>query len=114
MHKKGDQNNMNTKRKSIKKKERYVIYRRYHGTCQICGSKFPYEEMTIDHIIPLEAGGKNVLENYQCTCKICNRMKGSMLQDEFYMHITETFWYLTGKKCGNEFAEKLFYLIQNT
>ena len=104
---------MNAKRKSIRKKERQMIYKKYHGICQICGTEISYEEMTIDHIIPLEAGGKNELANYQCACRTCNRMKGTMMQDEYYMHITEVFWYLTEKKCGKEFTEKLYRLIQN-
>ena len=49
---------MNAKRKSIRKKERQMIYKKYHGICQICGTEISYEEMTIDHIIPLDAGGK--------------------------------------------------------
>lgn len=69
--------------------------------------------MTIDHIIPLDAGGKNELANYQCTCRVCNSMKGTMMLEDFYMHITEVFWYLTEKKCGKEFTEKLYRLIQN-
>lgn len=104
---------MNAKRKSIKEKDRRMIYKKYHGICQLCGRTITYEEMTVDHIIPLGLGGKNQLSNYQCTCRTCNKMKGTMLQGEFYLQVTETFWYLTGKKCGNEFAEKLFYLIQN-
>ena len=90
-----------------------MIYKKYHGICQICGTEISYEEMTIDHIIPLDAGGKNELANYQCTCRVCNSMKGTMMQDEYYMHITEVFWYLTEKKCGKEFTEKLYRLIQN-
>ena len=65
---------MNAKRKSIRKKERQMIYKKYHGICQICGTEISYEEMTIDHIIPLDAGGKNELANYQCTCRVCNSM----------------------------------------
>ena len=101
------------KRRKITHQERWRVYTRDAGACQICGRQLQFEEMTIDHIIPLEAGGKNELANYQCACRTCNRMKGTMMQDEYYMHITEVFWYLTEKKCGKEFTEKLYRLIQN-
>lgn len=46
------------------------------------------------------------------SCRVCNSMKGTMMLEDFYMHITEVFWYLTEKKCGKEFTEKLYRLIQ--
>lgn len=35
--------------------------------------------MTKDHIIPRSKGGKNVLDNYQTMCRICNLAKGNVL-----------------------------------
>jgi 5-methylcytosine-specific restriction endonuclease McrA len=33
--------------------------------------------MTKDHITPVSKGGRDVLDNYQTMCEICNRIKGS-------------------------------------
>lgn len=38
--------------------------------------------MTKDHIIPRSRGGKDNVENYQCMCTVCNREKGSKMEDE--------------------------------
>lgn len=36
--------------------------------------------MTKDHIIPKSLGGKNIFENYQTMCTICNAEKGSNIE----------------------------------
>lgn len=43
--------------------------------------------MTVDHIIPLSKGGTDSLDNLQCTCKLCNRLKNNMLPSEFTVFI---------------------------
>jgi len=42
--------------------------------CAICGTK---ENLTIDHIIPLRKGGRNIISNIQLLCATCNQKKGS-------------------------------------
>ena len=40
-----------------------------------------YTLMTKDHILPHSRGGKNVLENYQTMCEVCNSIKGFNIID---------------------------------
>lgn len=42
--------------------------------CKICGT---VENITIDHIIPVVKGGKNIISNLQLLCKSCNSRKGA-------------------------------------
>lgn len=47
--------------------------------CQICRERFPWEELSIDHIIPLSKGGTHDRFNLQLACKRCNAKKGSKI-----------------------------------
>lgn len=38
--------------------------------------------MTKDHVLPKSRGGRDVMENYQTMCQICNTRKGSQLEEE--------------------------------
>jgi hypothetical protein len=42
--------------------------------------------MTKDHIFPKSLGGKDVLENYQPMCSICNTEKGSKVEPAYIEH----------------------------
>lgn len=65
-----------TKRRVFTEPERSAVYNRYKGRCGICGKFVPYEVFTIDHIVPLEKGGTNAMENLQCAHGWCNYVKG--------------------------------------
>jgi hypothetical protein len=44
--------------------------------CEICGAEFAnYDEVSLDHIIPLSLGGAERKDNWQLTCKLCNQQK---------------------------------------
>ena len=47
---------------------------RDHSSCQYCGSK---SNLTIDHIIPKQKGGKDSWENLIIACSPCNSRKGN-------------------------------------
>ena len=47
---------------------------RDHSSCQYCGAK---SNLTIDHIIPKQKGGKDSWENLIIACSPCNSRKGS-------------------------------------
>ena len=45
------------------------------GVCHYCGGKFPPEELTMDHIVPVVRGGKSTKGNVVVCCKECNNKK---------------------------------------
>lgn len=92
-----------SKRKSHSRSVRKMIYNHAEGRCQLCGRKIKFEDMTLDHVIPLAMGGNDAVGNLQCACEFCNRQKGSYLPDDFVDRIAEIFLYQMEKKYGNGF-----------
>ena len=45
------------------------------GICHYCGKKFPPDELTMDHIVPVARGGKSTRGNVVVCCKKCNNEK---------------------------------------
>ncbi len=45
------------------------------GICHYCEKKFPPEDLTMDHIVPLSRGGKSGKGNVVPCCKQCNSDK---------------------------------------
>jgi hypothetical protein len=46
--------------------------------CMFCNAKMGDVQLTIDHFVPLELGGKNDTSNYLSACRRCNKSKGAM------------------------------------
>ncbi len=44
-------------------------------TCAFCGRKSDKKIFEVDHIMPMNAGGKSVLDNLQILCRSCNSRK---------------------------------------
>lgn len=59
------------------------IWESQNEKCAYCGRRRQFKHMTVDHIIPLSKGGTDDVDNLQCTCKMCNRLKDNMLPHEF-------------------------------
>lgn len=79
-----------TKRKSISKNKRLLVFYECGGCCKICGKSLQNTDpndvdtyMTVDHIIPLIKGGTNDIRNLQGMCLQCNMKKSGMLPEEF-------------------------------
>ncbi len=53
------------------------------GICHYCGRKFPPEELTMDHIVPITRGGKSARGNVAPACKECNNRKKYLLPVEW-------------------------------
>ena len=51
--------------------------------CMYCGAIMGDVQLTIDHFIPLETGGKNDQSNYLTACRRCNKNKGAQDPQEF-------------------------------
>lgn len=45
------------------------------GVCDYCGGKFPPEELSMDHIVPIARGGKTTKGNVAVACRACNASK---------------------------------------
>lgn len=78
-----------TKRIKIGKQTRNAVFTNGNMKCQICGKPLNQNDFTVDHIVPLARGGENDLDNYRCTCDRCNKLKGSLLDDELTTAIKE-------------------------
>ncbi|MGB7061157.1 MAG: DUF262 domain-containing protein [Candidatus Zixiibacteriota bacterium] len=55
--------------------EKLAVYRRDAGTCQTCRERTPFDEGTVDHVIPHSKGGPTTIENGQWLCTGCNLKK---------------------------------------
>lgn len=55
------------------------LVRFYKSTCQYCLKKFPFADLTIDHIIPKSKGGTDEHSNRTLCCRKCNQLKGSKM-----------------------------------
>lgn len=59
------------------KKIRKLIFER-DKVCLCCGSS---EKLSIDHVIPVNKGGENTIENLQTLCLSCNSRKSDKIID---------------------------------
>lgn len=101
------------KRKNYSQSVRKMIYEKADGRCQLCGRKIKFEDMTIDHVIPLALNGVDSVENLQCSCEFCNRHKSSYLPDDWLERITEIFIYQMGKKYNGLKWKIIHKLLKN-
>lgn len=66
------------------KLSRREVFRRDNYTCQYCGKKTA--DLTIDHVIPRQHGGRHAWNNVVAACPVCNHRKGGRLPAEANMH----------------------------
>ncbi len=63
------------------------IYERDGNRCQYCGDRFEPKELNLDHVIPMDRGGKTTWENVVCSCIRCNMKKSNKLLREARMRL---------------------------
>lgn len=72
------------KRKSIPKKVREEVYKKYNGHCAYCGCPLEYKNMQVDHIESVYwYDGENEIDNYNPACRMCNFYKSTMTIEDF-------------------------------
>lgn len=64
-------------RKKLTKAQRLRVYNMYGGRCAYCGRPIRYEDMQVDHMVPLYNGGADNEENYVPACRMCNHYKST-------------------------------------
>jgi len=65
------------------RKSRWWQQKTASGLCYYCGRKFPYKQLTMDHLVPLARGGRSTKDNLVPSCKECNTQKNSLLPLEW-------------------------------
>ena len=95
------------------KEVRELIYNTAKGRCALCGRKLLFEDITIDHKIPLACGGADSVENLQICCLGDNQFKGSIMPDDFMERITRIFLYQMDQKEGKRLLWKIVHKILN-
>jgi HNH endonuclease len=58
--------------------------------CMYCGQPMGKVQLTIDHFIPLEMGGRNDPSNYLSACRKCNKDKGGMSPQDWCLLASKT------------------------
>ena len=65
---------------TISKAKREAVYQKYNGHCAYCGREILYQDMQVDHFIPLRSFGvesaeSNDISNLMPACRMCNHYK---------------------------------------
>jgi len=61
------------------------VYIRDNYTCQYCATRFPYRELTIDHVLPASQGGPKTWTNVVTACRSCNQVKANRTPEKAKM-----------------------------
>lgn len=68
---------------------KHILYGKQEGSCNGCRGYFPFQNMTVDHIIPVSKGGTDHEENLQLLCGACNSVKSSGTHAELIAKLKE-------------------------
>ena len=66
---------------SVSKRLRFEILRRDNYTCRYCGLTAADTELRVDHVLPVDLGGKDEATNLVTACEPCNTGKTSIAPD---------------------------------
>lgn len=67
---------MVTRRRFFSNDEKWDLYRKSNGRCQICHIEL-HEIFQADHVVPFSQGGETSIANGQVLCGNCNRIKSA-------------------------------------
>ena len=66
-----------------KAKDKRQLFHDQEQRCVYCGNRYPYDQLQVDHMIPVALGGQDSIRNAQLACRSCNMSKGTMTDKEF-------------------------------
>lgn len=66
---------------------RRAVFERDNYVCQYCGRTFSEHELTLDHVIPREQGGRTSWENIVTSCIYCNSEKANRMPHQAGMRL---------------------------
>jgi 5-methylcytosine-specific restriction endonuclease McrA len=55
----------------------------YAGVCAYCKGQHVVDDLTIDHVLPIEQGGRHEAANIVLACGICNSSKGNRTPEQW-------------------------------
>lgn len=67
---------------TVERVSRREVYRRGDGACYMCRKPIEFENMHLEHVIPLSRGGEHSYRNCRPSCESCNLRKGSKTLEE--------------------------------
>ena len=65
------------------------LYGEQEGVCNGCETYFPFDNLSIDHIVSRKHGGTDHVDNLQLLCHSCNSRKGAGTMSEFMAKLLE-------------------------
>lgn len=74
---------------TISANKRLSIYKRDQYHCVNCGSR---NRLTIDHILPVDKGGTDDVDNLQTMCHACNQEKGNHVKKWWHRALPFVGW----------------------
>ena len=63
------------------------LFARDRGICAYCGHRFPHDDLTREHIVPVSRGGADSWMNCITACRACNGRKANRLPEEARMNL---------------------------
>ncbi|MFO1327087.1 MAG: HNH endonuclease [Rubrivivax sp.] len=63
------------------------LFARDRHVCAYCGGRFPFDELTREHIVPVSRGGTDSWMNCITACRACNGRKGNRMPEEAHMSL---------------------------
>ena len=78
------------KRKQLSKATRLEVLNKYDNHCAYCGCELTYEQLNVDHKIPLyyaefgyDINYLESMDNYMPSCRSCNKYKTTYTTETF-------------------------------
>ena len=60
----------------------YALFSRDRNVCAYCGNSFNSKELSRDHVVPVQRGGKDKWTNVVTACRTCNTRKGGRTPEQ--------------------------------